>query len=83
MDKETALGFVERIEAHRSQEEAIWDEMRGHADYGQNEDRAIDEILDWRRQARQINDEAMSALAAFDWVDDGTGNFVPHEEAAE
>lgn len=80
MDKQTALSFVERIEAHREKESAIWQEMRSRDDYGMNEDKSIGSILDERARARELLESADSSLDAFDWVDDGTGNFVPREE---
>jgi hypothetical protein len=80
MDKQTALGFVERIEAHREKESAIWQEMRQRPDYGMHEDKSIIAIVDARKRARDLLEEAESDLGAFDWVDDGTGNFVPREE---
>lgn len=80
MDKATATSFVERIEAHREQEEAIWQEMRDRPDYEMHEDKTITDILEARAEARTLMDDANSNLDAFDWVDDGTGNFVPREE---
>jgi Zn-dependent M32 family carboxypeptidase len=80
MDKPTATRFVERIEAHREKETAIWQEMRERADYQMHEDKSIESILDERQSARELMESAESGLAAFDWVDDGTGNFVPREE---
>jgi Zn-dependent M32 family carboxypeptidase len=80
MDKQTATTFVERIEAHRAQEAAIWQEMRQRDDYETHEDKSISAILDARKRARDLLEEAESDLAAFDWVDDGSGNFVPREE---
>lgn len=80
MDKQTALSFVERIEAHREKETAIWQEMRQRADYEMHEDKSIVAIVDARKRARDLLEEAESDLGAFDWVDDGTGNFVPREE---
>ena len=82
MDKQTAVSFVERIEAHREQEAAIWQEMRQRADYEMNEDKSIESILDERQRARELMESAETSLSAFDWVDDGTGNFVPREELA-
>lgn len=80
MDKSTATSFVNRIEQHRAQEEAIWDEMRERPDYEMHEDKAIKAILDARRKANEMLAEADTDLDAFAWVDDGTGNFVPREE---
>lgn len=80
MDKQTAITFVERIEAHRRQEEAIWHEMRQRDDYGLHEDKSIESIIDERQRARELQKSAEGSLDAFDWVDDGTGNFVPREE---
>jgi uncharacterized protein (UPF0335 family) len=83
MDKATATDFIERIERHRAEEAAIWDEMRAHPDYETNEDKTIKTILDNRRKGRELQEEAEADLGAFDWVDDGTGNYVPREELAE
>lgn len=80
MDKAPAIGFVERIEAHREQEQAIWQEMRDHPDYEMHEDKTIKGILDARKKGREMMEEAEADLGAFDWVDDGTGNYVPREE---
>jgi Zn-dependent M32 family carboxypeptidase len=80
MDKKTATEFVERIEAHRDQERAIWQEMREHPDYQMHEDKAIKGIIDAREKAHGLIEEADAGLGAFDWIDDGTGNFVPREE---
>ena len=80
MDKKTATEFVERIEAHREQEDAIWQEMRDRPDYEMHEDKTIKGILDARKKGRDLLEEAAADLGAFDWVDDGTGNFVPREE---
>ena len=80
MDKVTALSFVERIETHREQETAIWQEMRQRDDYEMHEDKSIEGILDERERARELMESAQASLDAFDWVDDGTGNFVPREE---
>jgi Zn-dependent M32 family carboxypeptidase len=80
MDKQTALSFVERIEAHREKESAIWQEMRQRPDYGMNEDKSIESIIDERQRARELLESADTSLDVFDWVDDGTGNFVPREE---
>lgn len=80
MDKKTATEFVQRIEAHRAQEQAIWDEMRARPDYEMHEDNSIRDILDSRQKARDLTEDAEASLGAFDWVDDGTGNFVPREE---
>jgi uncharacterized protein (UPF0335 family) len=80
MDKATATGFVERIEAHRAEEGAIWDEMRDHVNYEMHEDKSIKAIIEARKKARDLLSEADADLGAFDWVDDGTGNFVPREE---
>jgi len=80
MDKHTATDFVNRIEAHREKEAAIWQEMRARPDYGMNEDKTIAAIIDARQKARDLLEEADGDLDAFDWVDDGTGNFVPREE---
>jgi len=82
MDKAAATEFVSRIEEHREQEAAIWQEMRQRPDYQMNEDKTLAAILDARKRARDLLEEAESDLAAFDWVDDGTGNFVPREEVA-
>jgi hypothetical protein len=81
MDKQTATSFIDRIEAHRERESAIWDEMRQRPDYQMNEDKSIESILDERQRARDLLESAEASLGAFDWVDDGTGNFVPREEA--
>lgn len=80
MDKQTATDFLTRIEAHREKEAAIWQEMRQRDDYGMNEDKTIAAIIDARKRASDLLEEAESDLSAFDWVDDGTGNFVPREE---
>lgn len=80
MDKATATAFVERIEAHRAQEDSIWDEMRGREDYEMHEDKSIKAIIDARKNASALLDEAAGDLGAFDLVDDGAGNFVPREE---
>ena len=83
MNKQTATEFVERIEAHRDQESTIWQEMRARPDYELNEDKTLKGILDARKRARDLLDEAAGDLDAFDWVDDGAGNFVPREELAK
>lgn len=80
MDKKTATEFVDRIEAHRAQEGGIWQEMRDRADYQTHEDKTIKSIIDQRKAARDLLEEAEADLGAFDWVDDGDGNFVPREE---
>jgi Zn-dependent M32 family carboxypeptidase len=83
MDKRTAAKYVERIEDHRDRERAIWREMRERGDYQMHEDKSIEAILDARQRARDLMEEAESSLDAFDWVDDGTGNFVPRDELAD
>jgi hypothetical protein len=83
MNKQTAIAFITRIEAHRAQESAIWDEMRARPDYQMHEDKSIDSILEERQAARGLVESSDASIAAFDWVDDGTGNFVPREELAE
>jgi Zn-dependent M32 family carboxypeptidase len=80
MDKLTATKFVERIEAHREKEASIWQEMRERDDYAMNEDKSIESIIDERQRARDLLESADASLDAFDWVDDGTGNFVPRDE---
>jgi hypothetical protein len=80
MDKQTATDFVNRLETHRANEKAIWNEMRSRPDYGMNEDKSIESVLDERQRARELQESADASLDAFDWVDDGTGNFVPREE---
>lgn len=80
MNKDTATAFVKRIERHQADEAAIWREMREHPSYQMNEDKTIKGILEARRKARDLTEEAEADLDAFDWVDDGTGNFVPREE---
>lgn len=80
MDKKTATDFVGRIEAHREKETGIWQEMRARPDYEMHEDKSIESILDERQRARELLESAEGSLGAFDWVDDGTGNFVPREE---
>lgn len=82
MDKKTAVSFVERIEAHREEERAIWREMRDRPDYEMYEDNSIKDILEARAKAAALLEDALSGLDAFDWVDDGDGNFVPREELA-
>lgn len=82
MDKKAAEEFIYRIERHRAQEQALWQEMRERPGYLDNEDKAIAAILDARQKARDLTEEADADLDAFDWVDDGTGNFVPREEVA-
>lgn len=81
MNKQTAIEFVSRIEAHREKEAAIWREMRQRPDFEMNEDKSIESVLDERRRAGELMESADASLDAFDWVDDGTGNFVPREEA--
>jgi uncharacterized protein (UPF0335 family) len=83
MDKATATAFIELIERHRAEEAAIWDDMRNRDDYESNEDKTIKSILDARRKGREMLEEADADLGAFDWVDDGTGNYVPRAELAE
>lgn len=83
MDKRTAVDFVRRIEAHREQEQAIWQEMRDRDDYEMHEDKEITSILDERRRARELVESANASLSAFDWVDDGEGNLVPREDQDE
>lgn len=80
MDKKTATEFVERIEAHRAQEEAIWQEMRDRDDYAMHEDKTIKGIIDMRKTARDMTDEANADLGAFDWVENADGDLVPREE---
>lgn len=80
MDKATATAFVERIEEHRAAEEEIWSEMRARPDYEDYEGRTIKGIIDMRSKGREALEEAAADLGAFDWIDDGTGNFVPREE---
>jgi hypothetical protein len=80
VDKQTATAFVERIETHRGKEAAIWQEMRQRPDYAMHEDKSIESILEERKSAREFMESAQSSLDAFDWVDDGTGNFVPRDE---
>lgn len=82
MDKPTATQFVSRIEAHREKEAAIWQEMRLRPDYEMHEDKSIESILEERQRARDLLESADASLDAFDWVDDGTGNFVPRSELA-
>lgn len=82
MDKQTATGFVTRIEAHREQEDAIWQEMRQRDDYETHEDKVIASILEQRADARSLTDEAQSSLDAFDWVENENGDLVPREEVA-
>lgn len=82
MDKATATDFVARIEAHREQESAIWQEMRSVPSYEMNEDKVIADILDARKKAAGLMAEAQADLGAFDWVDDGSGNFVPRKEVS-
>lgn len=79
MDRKTATDFVDRIETHRREEQAIWDEMRSHPDYKTHEDKTIAGIIDARAKAHGLIEEANADLGAFDWVEDGQGNFVPHE----
>lgn len=83
MDKRTATDFVKRIEAHREQEQAIWQEMRRRPDYEMHEDKSIESILDERERGRELFQEANASLDAFDWVDDGEGNLVPREDQDE
>ena len=83
MDKQTATEFVTRIEAHREQEQAIWQEMRDRPGYAMHEDNVIVEILDARKTARDQLADAEANLGSFDWVDDGAGNLVPREELAQ
>jgi Zn-dependent M32 family carboxypeptidase len=80
MDKATATAFVERIEAHREREEAIWQEMRDRPDYEMHEDKMVKGIIDARKSARALVDEANSDLASFDWVEDSEGDLVPIED---
>lgn len=68
MDKNTATDFVTRIEAHRETEAAIWQEMRERPDFGMNEDKTIAAILDARKRARDLMEEADSDLAAFEFA---------------
>jgi Zn-dependent M32 family carboxypeptidase len=82
MDKVTATEFVRRIEAHREQEEVIWQEMRSREDYEMHEDQTIASIISQRKAARELIAESEADLSAFDWVDDGSGNSVPREEEA-
>jgi uncharacterized protein (UPF0335 family) len=82
MDKLTATKFIERIERHRAEEDAIWAEMRDRPDYESNEDKTIKSILDARKKGRDLLEEADADLGTFDWVDDGTGNFVPREDVS-
>ena len=80
MDKATATNFVERIEKHREEEAAIWQEMRAHPDYGMHEDKVIEGIISARKKARDLLEEAESDLGSFDWVENEDGEFVPREE---
>ena len=80
MDKATATSFVERIEKHREEEAAIWREMRDLPDYQMHEDKVIDGIIQARKKARDLMDEAESDLGSFDWVENEDGEFVPREE---
>jgi uncharacterized protein (UPF0335 family) len=82
MDKATATRFVERIEAHREQEQAIWQEMRDRPDYAMHEGKTIKSIIDQRKQARDLLEESEGDLDAFDWVENEDGDFVPREELA-
>lgn len=77
MNKLTALKYIDRIEAHRKAEEAIWDEMRAEPTYERNEDNTLKDIIDRRADAASTAAEADADLDAFNWVDDGSGNLVP------
>ena len=77
MDRETALEFVTRIENHRAEEDAIWDEMRAHKDYCRNEDQDIKEVIKQRKTIRALEDDVQSILDAFDLVETSDGDFVP------
>jgi Zn-dependent M32 family carboxypeptidase len=80
MDKQTATDFVTRIEAHREQEQAIWQEMRNRPDYAMHEDKVVESIIDQRANARSLTDDAQSSLDSFDWIEDENGDLVPREE---
>lgn len=66
MDTKTATKFVERIEAHRAGEDAIWQEMRDRDDYEMHEDKDIAEALRARKVARTKAEESEVILSAFD-----------------
>lgn len=80
MDKQTATDFVSRIEAHREQEQVIWQEMRDRPDYAMHEDKVVEAIIDQRANAKTLVGEAQSSLDSFDWVEDENGDLVPREE---
>ena len=66
MDTKTAAKFVDRIEAHRAEEDAIWQEMRDRDDYEMHQDKDVAAILRARKMARAQREEAEALLGAFD-----------------
>lgn len=81
MDKATATAFVERIEKHRAAEEAIWQEMIEHPAYEMHEDKIVRSIIDARKKARALLNEAETDLGSFDWVSDEDGEVVERQDA--
>ena len=77
-------GFVDRAEGLNRQLDKLRAEAREHGDSIDqiNWDKLLDDILEQRRIAHLAREEALALIGSADWVDDGTGNFVPADEVA-